>query len=251
MNATATTRAIAAIAALDLACIKAKLMHVPSGEGWTVAYADRVETEYRRFLTLMKLFPNELAAPLVDVDIFWHYHILDTVKYAADCAAALGYFLHHDPSLGMAGDASLAERDRAGARLQERYAATFGAALPALPEAMAWCGATTARPVPSKMAWCGATTGQPLEAAVAWCSATTGRPLEAAVAWCGATTAQPAGQTLAWCGATTAQPAVQRLAWCGASVAAPVERALAWCGAARPVTVQVGPDIVLSVDHAA
>lgn len=221
MNATPTTRAIAAIAAIDLASVKTKVMHVASGEGWTAAEADRVETEYRRFLTLMKLFPNEPAAPLVDVDIFWHYHILDTVKYAADCAAALGYFLHHDPSLGMAGEASLAERDRAGARLQELYAATFGVALPAAPQAMAWCGATTARPVPSKMAWCGATAG---------------RPLEPAVAWCGATTAQPAGQTLAWCGAT---------------VAAPVERALAWCGAARPVTVQVGPDIVLSVDHAA
>ena len=46
--------AIDALTALDLDAIKMKLMHVESGEGWSAAYADEVEAEYRRFLFLMK-----------------------------------------------------------------------------------------------------------------------------------------------------------------------------------------------------
>src|SRR5471032_813540 len=60
------------INALDLEPIKVKLMHKESGEGWSLERANAIETEYRRFLFLMKQFPNEQAAPLVDVDTFWH-----------------------------------------------------------------------------------------------------------------------------------------------------------------------------------
>ena len=63
-----------------------------------------MELEYRRFLTLMKKYPHEQTSPLVDVDMFWHYHILDTMKYAADCEAVFGYFLHHFPYVGMRGE---------------------------------------------------------------------------------------------------------------------------------------------------
>lgn len=198
MNAMQISTAIDAINALDLGPIKTKLMHVASGEGWTAAHTDSVEVEYRRFLTLMKLYPNETTAPLVDVDAFWHYHILDTAKYAADCAAVFGYFLHHYPYLGLADEEDAAVRDIAGARMEELYAATFGASMPAA--------------VASTPAWCGATTTAP---------------------------------KLAWCGAPTT--ATQR-AWCGAATTAPQ---LAWCGAARPTAVQIGTDILLSVERAA
>ena len=77
------------INALDLDPIKVKLMHKESGEGWSLERANAVEFEYRRFLTLMKKYPHEQTSPLVDVDTFWHYHILDTMKYAADCEAVL------------------------------------------------------------------------------------------------------------------------------------------------------------------
>ncbi|WP_332848057.1 glycine-rich domain-containing protein [Massilia sp. S19_KUP03_FR1] len=247
MNTMQTSSAIDAINALDLGPIKTKLMHAASGEGWTAAHTDSVEAEYRRFLTLMKLYPNESTAPLVDVDTFWHYHILDTAKYAADCAAAFGYFLHHYPYLGLAGEEDAAARDGAGARMQELYAATFGASMPAaIASAPAWCGVAAAKAT----AWCGATTAAPAGQAVAWCGATTAKPQ---LAWCGATTAAPqlawcgsatAAPQLAWCGATTAKP---QLAWCGATTATPQ---MAWCGAARPTAVQVGPDILLTVQQA-
>ena len=86
-----------AIEELDLEPIKTKLMHVASGEGWSRTKAEAMDTEYRRFLYLMHAFPHEQVAPTVDVDTFWHYHILDTMKYAADCATVFGYFMHHYP----------------------------------------------------------------------------------------------------------------------------------------------------------
>jgi hypothetical protein len=116
----------APVAALDLEPIKVKLMHEASGEGWSLAHADAVEFEYRRFLYLMKKFPNEPSAPLFDVDIFWHYHILDTMKYAADCEAVFGYFLHHFPYVGLRGEDDEAAHHQAGERMRTLYEQTFG-----------------------------------------------------------------------------------------------------------------------------
>jgi hypothetical protein len=114
------------IAALDLDPIKVKLMHKESGEGWTLEYANTIEFEYRRFLYLMKIFPNEQTAPLFDVDIFWHYHILDTMKYAADCESIFGYFLHHFPYVGLRGEEDEVTHQLAGNRMRELYEHTFG-----------------------------------------------------------------------------------------------------------------------------
>jgi hypothetical protein len=118
----------AAIAELDLEPIKVKLMHEESGEGWSLEMANSVEADYRRFLYLMKMYPNEEMAPLMDVDIFWHYHILDTMKYAADCDKVFGYFVHHFPYLGLRGEDDEQAHHAAGSRMQEVYEATFGEA---------------------------------------------------------------------------------------------------------------------------
>jgi hypothetical protein len=121
------SNAFASTASLDFESIKAKLVHKRSGKGWTMEHANAVEREYRRFLVLMKAYPNELTAPSLDVDRFWHQHILDTVKYARDCEAVFGYFLHHYPylGLGLAGDDSAA-RLHAGDRMRELYEEAFG-----------------------------------------------------------------------------------------------------------------------------
>lgn len=262
-----TTSESNAISDLNLEPVKLKLMHKESGEGWSNAKADAVEIEYRRFLYLMKLFPNEETSPLVDVDTFWHYHILDTRKYAADCQHAFGYFLHHFPYVGLGAEGDDTERQRAGARMQELYEATFGEGYPggrgtiaqreAGSEGAAWCGVTlepgadaawcgvTAKPaggnawcgVAAKLAWCGVA-ASPVNAA-AWCGVAA-KPADA-TAWCGVTAkaadatawcgvARPADST-AWCG-VTARPA-DAIAWCG--VTAKPANAAAWCGAtAKP-----------------
>jgi hypothetical protein len=120
-----------AVTELNLEPIKTKLMHVASGEGWSLEKANAVEKEYRRFLCLMKLFPEEDTAPLVDVDTFWHYHILDTMKYAADCEKVFGYFLHHYPYVGMDGTEEDEQfRLDSGDRMRTLYEATFGEAYP-------------------------------------------------------------------------------------------------------------------------
>ena len=114
------------IADLDLDPIKVKLMHEESGEGWSLEKANAVEFEYRRFLYLMKTFPNEQTAPLMDVDTFWHYHILDTMKYAVDCEQVFGYFLHHFPYIGLRGEDDVEAHRRVGDRMKELYEETFG-----------------------------------------------------------------------------------------------------------------------------
>ena len=137
------------IASLDLDPIKIKLMHEESGEGWTLKKADAIEFEYRRFLYLMKLFPQEQTAPLADVDTFWHYHILDTLKYAVDCEQVFGYFLHHFPYIGLRGPADEEAHQRVGERMRELYEQTFGEpyirpAQPQTDERTAFSGSATA-----------------------------------------------------------------------------------------------------------
>jgi hypothetical protein len=155
-----------AIANLDLEPIKLKLMHVQSGEGWDMTKATAVETEYRRFLYLMHAFPDEQTSPLVDVDTFWHYHILDTMKYAADCQAAFGYFMHHYPYVGFGEPDGQLEVDAGAQRMRELYERVFGE--PYAQAASAWCTQVPST-VEAKSAWC---THVPstVKAKAAWCT---------------------------------------------------------------------------------
>ncbi len=91
---------------LDLGAIKFKMMHPEEGEGWSRDKVIAVEKEYKRFLFLTFKYQgiNQIV-PEKDVDEMWHYHILDTYKYAEDCENIFGYFLHHFPYFGLRGEA--------------------------------------------------------------------------------------------------------------------------------------------------
>jgi hypothetical protein len=91
------------VQALDLSMIKRKLQDVEEGVGWSAEECDDVEVEYKRFLALKRAYPDRDIVPNQPVDKFWHYHILDTVKYAEDCEVIFGHFLHHYPYFGMNG----------------------------------------------------------------------------------------------------------------------------------------------------
>jgi hypothetical protein len=234
----------AVIKSLDFEQIKAKLMHEKAGKGWSKARVEAAEREYRRFLYLMKKYPNELTAPSMEVDTFWHQHILDTVKYARDCQAVFGYFLHHNPYLGL-GEVSDddALRHRAGKRMQELYEEAFGEAAPGAKTA--WCTLSKAlQGQAAETAWCTLTAepgAQPQHTETAWCTvtATSAAPSPSAeTAWCTvtATSTAPASSTeTAWCTVTTeprmrARPA--ETAWC--TVTADTEERTqgtetAWC----------------------
>ena len=103
MNDTAQEM-LSRIAAIDFSMVRLKLMDTEEGESWGVDYCDRVELEYRRYLTLSQQYPDKAVVPSKVVDTFWHFHILDTQAYADDCDRTFGYFLHHYPYFGMRGE---------------------------------------------------------------------------------------------------------------------------------------------------
>jgi len=199
-----------AVMQLDLEPIKMKLMHAASGEGWSLEKANAVEKEYRRFLCLMKMYPDEDTAPLVDVDTFWHYHILDTMKYAADCERVFGYFLHHYPYVGMGADDAQVRLD-SGNRMRELYEATFGDTYPG--------AATAAEQAPggAATAFC----ASPHGTALAFCASPHTRGIKADTAFC----ASPHGKDVAFC----ASPHGKDVAFCASPHARNIKADTAFC----------------------
>ncbi|GLU33744.1 hypothetical protein WKR88_26480 [Trinickia caryophylli] len=117
-----------AIDALDFERIKAKLAHRTQGRLGADAIA-RAETGYRQFLKLAAKYPEVQVVPSEEVDEFWHIHILDTQRYAADCERIFGHMIHHDPYLGI--DADEADEARRAALIEASQSlmdAEFGAA---------------------------------------------------------------------------------------------------------------------------
>ncbi|HEX6708361.1 MAG TPA: hypothetical protein VF169_26745 [Albitalea sp.] len=199
---------IAAIEALDLAPIKFKATRSEDGYGWTAAHADQVEIAYKRYLILHAKHPEMTLAPDQDTDRFWHMHILDTRKYAADCDAIFGRFLHHFPYLGLRGEDDAKALDDAFAAMQRLVAEEFGdaraqgdAAWCAVEPTAAWCAI---EPTSAKAAWCAI---EPTKAKAAWCAI---EPSKASAAWCAIEPGTKA--TAAWCAIEPTAPT--RAAWC-------------------------------------
>jgi len=89
------------IEALDLGPIHFRLSHE---YGYAPDHIQRLDKWYRRFLYLTFRYPEQAVVVAQAIDDFWHQHILDTAKYAEDCQAAFGRFLHHFPYFGLRGE---------------------------------------------------------------------------------------------------------------------------------------------------
>lgn len=113
------------IDALDLECIKVKLVFPEEGDGWSRKLVDEVEVLYKRFL-YMAATAGEAVFPTRQIDKFWHAHILDTQKYAEDCQKIFGRFFHHFPYSGMRGPDDKAKLNRGFRQTCNRYQALFG-----------------------------------------------------------------------------------------------------------------------------
>ncbi|WP_417905551.1 glycine-rich domain-containing protein [Candidatus Tisiphia endosymbiont of Micropterix aruncella] len=93
------------ISSLDFTIQKNK-MQEEEFEGWSQQKLDIVEEQYRRMLFLWVKYDSIDLPPSKDIDIFWHYHILDTRKYQEDCQKIFGYYQHHNPYFSMGSDKS-------------------------------------------------------------------------------------------------------------------------------------------------
>ncbi|TAE56088.1 MAG: hypothetical protein EAZ87_18990 [Nostocales cyanobacterium] len=82
---------------LDLNPIAYKLID----SGWNHEQTVRGIAQYMMFLSLIHLYPNLSLVPSSEIDQVWHFHILDTAKYAQDCQMLFGYFVHHFPYWGI------------------------------------------------------------------------------------------------------------------------------------------------------
>jgi hypothetical protein len=130
-----------AIQALDLTSVKLRLMDARLGEGWSREYADGIEAAYKTYLTMVAKYQDDAADILLakDVDEFWHTHILQTMKYADDCEATFGKYLHHEPHVGEVTEADLERRERNAQKTRRLYERELGAGTAELTEA-AWSG---------------------------------------------------------------------------------------------------------------
>jgi len=110
---------------LDLNTVRDALMEK---KGWSLERAEAACTEYVRFLTLLKMKPGFMLVPWPnaegqdDLDQFWHQHILDTAKYAADCNRLFGRMIHHNPHVVRGSG----QESEAVEKTQRLYARTFG-----------------------------------------------------------------------------------------------------------------------------
>ncbi|HDY97732.1 MAG TPA: hypothetical protein ENH72_04495 [Pseudomonas sabulinigri] len=88
---------------------------------------DMAELEYRRFLTLKRLYPTISLVPSKTVDALWHAHILDTRAYRTDCHKVFGRFVDHYPYFGIYGEEDYQELKNAFAQTVALYEKHFGA----------------------------------------------------------------------------------------------------------------------------
>ena len=116
---------------LDLEPIMVKVMDEEE-LGWSLAFTKQIAGEYRKYLVLCLENPEFPMVPSVYVDDFWHFHILDTMKYQEDCENIFGYFLHHFPYFGMRSEEDANDLRKAWSDSCDLYESRFGTINPEL-----------------------------------------------------------------------------------------------------------------------
>jgi hypothetical protein len=115
--------------ALDLEPIAQRLINTEYGLGWNRKQVSRAIERYKMFLHLISLYPNRAIIPTREIDIVWHYHILDTHKYAYDCEFLFGCFLHHSPNFDYESDTVKLAWSKAFTETIALFAEHFGISL--------------------------------------------------------------------------------------------------------------------------
>lgn len=87
------------------------------------------EKWYKRFLVLNLKYESVTIVPNKVLDTIWHYHILDTMKYAEDCQSIFGSFLHHFPYFGLRGEEDASNLKEAFVVSSDLFMREFGESL--------------------------------------------------------------------------------------------------------------------------
>ncbi len=83
------------IVPIDLSNIKTRLI---KNNQFDIEFVEMMCEEYKKFLYIHQIYPNEYVVPGKLVDEVWHDHILHTKKYENDCTKLFGRYLHHEPT---------------------------------------------------------------------------------------------------------------------------------------------------------
>jgi uncharacterized protein (TIGR04222 family) len=98
--------------------------HLMKSQGWTLTYAQRAITEYKKF-AFLTVVANHQVVPSDQVDQVWHAHVLLTRSYWEEfCPKILEKPLHHHPARG--GRAERAEFHDLYAQTIASYQQFFG-----------------------------------------------------------------------------------------------------------------------------
>jgi hypothetical protein len=114
------------VASLDFSKLKWKMTRASGESIMSAAEAEFAEEEYRKFLTLKRLYPELEFVPSKLVDEFWHSHILDTRSYHADCERVFGHYLHHYPYFGIHDEKDREDLEETFGETQRIYERHFG-----------------------------------------------------------------------------------------------------------------------------
>ena len=96
------------------------------GMGWSTERVEYGEALYKKRLFLVRKYEGESMPPTYDIDVVWHFHILDTVAYRRDTEMIFGYYLHHVPYFGMRGLQDERDWSKASANIHSRCHQEFG-----------------------------------------------------------------------------------------------------------------------------
>lgn len=94
--------------------------------GWLKDDALKTCHQYRNYLFLKKKYFDVPLPPSLDIDLFWHEHILDTKKYIEDTHIIFGRYLHHYPYFGMDGHYTADDAAKCFQMTQDLYFKEFG-----------------------------------------------------------------------------------------------------------------------------
>jgi len=111
------------VSQLDLNPVRSKLS---DEKKWSLKKVNTVEEQYRAYLRLTLMFPEQLLVPSKDIDAFWCQHVFDTSKYIEDCYSIFGYFLHRVPCFRLSGKTDAVSFKEAVSKTKKMFLEYFG-----------------------------------------------------------------------------------------------------------------------------